>query len=197
MLEGQKYCVYNLHVQPEASVDILGLYSSDQFGVILDISRSLPADVILVVKEHPQGVGDRVREFYNAVNDLPNTMLVSPYSDNWALMENAFAVMTVSGTSSFQAALLGIPSVIFSDMFFGELPNIHRCRCREELPDIMEKCLNADRTDVRERCTAFLAKLYRNSYSGSVLCRQVSESNISEKNFRTAAAGFNAVLKSL
>lgn len=193
-LKGQKYCVYNLHMQPEASIDVLGAYNSDQFHIIQNIARSLPADAVVVVKEHPQAVGDRVREFYNAVNDLPNAVLVHPESDNWELTAGAFAVVTVSGTAAYQAALLGTPSVVFSDVFFAELPLVHRCRSQEELPDVLKKCMDSDRNPDRAACTAFLAKLMKNSFEGSVYGREVSDGNVQDANFRTAAKGFNAVL---
>ncbi len=181
-------------MQPEASIDVLGAYNSDQFHIIQNIARSLPADAVVVVKEHPQAVGDRVREFYNAVNDLPNAVLVHPESDNWELTAGAFAVVTVSGTAAYQAALLGTPSVVFSDVFFAELPLVHRCRSQEELPDVLKKCIDSDRNPDRAACTAFLAKLMKNSFEGSVYGREVSDGNVQDANFRTAAKGFNAVL---
>jgi hypothetical protein len=193
-LKGQKYCVYNLHMQPEASIDVLGSYNSDQFHIIQNIARSLPADAVVVVKEHPQAVGDRVREFYNAVNDLPNAVLVHPESDNWELTAGAFAVVTVSGTAAYQAALLGTPSVVFSDVFFAELPLVYRCRSQEELPDVLKKCMDSDRNTGTAPCTAFLAKLIKNSFEGSVYGREVSDGNVQEANFKAAAKGFNSVL---
>ena len=193
-LSGMKYCVYNLHMQPEASIDLLGAYNSDQFHIIQNIARSIPADAVVVIKEHPQAVGDRVREFYNAVNDLPNAILVHPEADNWELMAGAFAVITVSGTVAYQAALTGTPAVVFADMFFDELPLVHRCKSQEELPDILEKCMNSNRKPDRTACTAFLARVIKNSFEGSVYGREVSDSNVQEENFKTAAKGFNAVL---
>ncbi|MCD8490799.1 MAG: hypothetical protein LRY51_02265 [Geovibrio sp.] len=181
-------------MQPEASIDVLGSYNSDQFHIIQNIARSLPADAVVVVKEHPQAVGDRVREFYNAVNDLPNAVLVHPESDNWELTAGAFAVVTVSGTVAYQAALLGTPSVVFSDVFFAELPLVYRCRSQEDLPDVLKKCMDSDRNPDRAACTAFLAKLIKNSFEGSVYGREVSDGNVQEANFKAAAKGFNSVL---
>lgn len=196
-LKDMKYCVYNLHVQPEASIDLLGAYNSDQFHIIQNIARSLPADAVVVVKEHPQGVGDRVREFYNAVNDLPNAVLVHPEADSWELTENAFAVLTVSGTVAYQAALLGVPSVVFSDVFFEELPLVHRCRSQEDLPAILEECLNTEKKTDRYAASAFLAKVIKNSYEGTVYGREAGCGNVNGENFEKAAKGFNAVLKHL
>lgn len=195
-LKDMKYCVYYLHVQPEASIDLLGAYNSDQFHIIQNIARSLPADAVVVVKEHPQAVGDRVREFYNAVNDLPNAVLVHPDSDSWELTENAFAVLTVSGTVAYQSALLGTPSVVFSDVFFEDLPLVQRCKSQEELPAIIENCLKQDKNDTYA-CTNFLAKVIKNSYEGTVYGKEAGCGNVNEENFMKAAKGFNAVLKHL
>ena len=194
-LADMKYCIYNLHLQPEASIDVLGAYNSDQFNIIQNISRSLPADAVVVVKEHPQGVGDRVREFYNAVQDLPNALLVHPESDPWELMRNAFAVLTISGTAAYQAALMGVPSVVFSDVYFDELPLVKRCRNHEELPEILSECAKIKHGGNREASIYFLAKVLKNSYEGSVYGREVSDENVQNANLKLAAEGFKSVMR--
>lgn len=196
-LKDMKYCLYNLHMQPEAGIDILSAYHSDQFNIIQNVARSIPADCVLVVKEHPLGVGDRIREFYNAVNDIPNTILVHPEADNWELMTGALVFVTVAGTGAYQAALLGTPTIVFADMFYNELPMITRCRDHEELPEIIEKCLKSERNPDRDACIRFLAKVIKNSFPGAVSGREISDNYVCEDNFSLAAKGFNAVLSEL
>ncbi|WP_022850398.1 hypothetical protein [Limisalsivibrio acetivorans] len=189
VLDGLKYAVYFLHVQPEASIDVLGAYHSDQFALISDIARSLPSDMVLVVKEHPQGVGDRVREFYNALIGMPNVILVHPESDSYELISGAERVYTVTGTVAYQAGLMGIPAVTFSDMFFNKLPMVERCRCREDLINFTPvKGGNSP-----EKCSAFLARIIKNSFEGSVYGEDVSETG--EDDYRMAAEGFKKAME--
>ncbi len=119
-----KYILITLHKTPESSVDVVGRYYEDQLTNIINLWRKIPNDVYIVIKEHKSALGDRGKRFYGVLKSFTNILIVSEQSDIEELMKNALFVSSISGTSAFEAAKLGVKSVIFSDVYFAKLQMI-------------------------------------------------------------------------
>ncbi|MCP4569370.1 MAG: UDP-N-acetyl glucosamine 2-epimerase [FCB group bacterium] len=113
------YVLNTLHVQPEASVDVMGAYTSCQPELIRALARSIPATHDLYVKEHPVSVGTRPPEFYKAITSTPGVQLIDPFADSHQLIRHADLVIALSGTIAYEAALYGKPAMTVVPMFFG------------------------------------------------------------------------------
>lgn len=154
---------YGLHVQPEASIDVLGSYFSDQLKLIKDIRRALPFDVTLVVKEHPNFLGIKSIGFFRELRRIPNVALVRHDVSSFDLYKRAALVLTVSGTTGYEAALLGIPVITFSPLYFEGLSAVHRCTDITTLQSLARKLLDGFKRDLPADCT-FMENMVRQSY---------------------------------
>lgn len=165
--DNDMFILYPLHKQPESSIDVLGDYYSDQANLIRQISRSLPAGYSLFVKEHSNAIGDRPIKFYQEVSKLPNTKLISPYTESFRLLQHASVVVTVSGTMAYEAGLLDRPAITFSNMFFNKLPSLRYCSSVRELPKLISELIeyNSVAADVSKKLN-FLEFVYKNSFKG-------------------------------
>ncbi len=85
----QRFWVYYLHKQPEASIDVVGRYFEDQYANILRLARMLPDDCHLLVKEHSNAVGDRPYRFYQRVKELNRVDLIDEKADSLVLIDQA------------------------------------------------------------------------------------------------------------
>lgn len=160
-----RVCYYGLHVQPEASIDVLGSYFSDQFKLIRDIRRALPFDTTLVVKEHPNFLGIKPTSLFRAIRRLPNVKLVHHDTSSFDIYQRASLVVTVSGTTAYEAGLLGIPAVVFSPMYFDGLSSVRHCADISQLKGIVEELLSDFRRDWVADCR-FMDQLMARSYPG-------------------------------
>lgn len=115
------FVLYAMHKQPESSIDVLGRYYEDQFKLVHAIWRSLPPGWSIYVKEHTNAIGDRSPAFYKQINRLPNAYVIDEKASAKLLIKEAQAVFTVTGTISYEAALLGKPSFTFAPLFFNRL----------------------------------------------------------------------------
>lgn len=140
-LEEVKYAYYPLHVQPELSIDVLAPYYTDQLNLIKSIAISLPCDTVLLVKEHPNFIGQKPLSFFSALTKVPNVCLVHHKTDSFKLTRSAEVVFTVSGTVAFEAALQDVPAIIFCDIYFDKLSCVFRCIAIEKLPELIDKAL--------------------------------------------------------
>ena len=161
-IEG-RVAYYGLHVQPENAVDVLGSYFSDQLKLLKDIRRALPFDTTLVVKEHPTFLGQRSSQFFRELRKIPNLRLVDHRVSSFDLYRRADLVVTISGTTAYEAGLLGIPAVVFSPMYFDRLSSVHYCSNISELKLLVRRLMTSFERDL-EADVNFVSELVGNSY---------------------------------
>lgn len=107
-----------LHVQPEASIDVLAYQFHNQLENIRALVRQLPCGYEMYVKEHPVAIGDRDLGFYREIRSLPSVRLIDPLSNTVDLIRTACLTLTPSGTAAFEAGLMGRPAATFAKMYF-------------------------------------------------------------------------------
>jgi lipid A disaccharide synthetase len=78
--------------------------------MISDVLWSLPVHWHVVVKENPKMKYKRNRRFYKTIKDIPRTHLASPDLSSTAILKKSSAVVSVGGTVTVEAALLGKPA---------------------------------------------------------------------------------------
>lgn len=140
-IEGEKYVYMPLHLIPESTTSILSPFYINELSVIEAVSKSIPAGWFLYVKEHQAMLGERSLSFYKAINKLPNVKMVqlNYYNDPKPWITKSQGVVTISGTSAYEAALLGKHSIVFSEVPFGLIDGVHRATSFEKLPEIFAK----------------------------------------------------------
>ncbi len=114
------YVLVNLHYQPEMSSNPSGGIFVDQLLFIEVLAKHLPAGHAIYVKEHPSqfhahlaGHTSRMPEFYHDLASYPQVQLIPLPTDPLTLIRNSRAVATVSGTSGWEAMVLGKPVISF------------------------------------------------------------------------------------
>jgi hypothetical protein len=117
----KKYIIYFLQKKPEASIDVKGLYYSDQLKNIEIIWKILPHDFDLIVKEHPSAIGFNNFSFYKNILSRNRTFLICNNEEFSTFVKNAYCTFSVSSTASMESALLDVPSFTFANCFFNEI----------------------------------------------------------------------------
>ena len=88
------------------------------------------------MKEHPtQGPSRGWREisFYEEIIKIKNVKLFHPNFDSRILLKNCKLLISVGGTSSFEATFFDKPSIIFADLGYAIIPSIKKLNSYEEL----------------------------------------------------------------
>ncbi len=193
-IEG-RIAFYGLHVQPENSIDVLGHYVNDQVKLIKDIRRSLPFDTTLIVKEHPNFLGMKSSRFFRDLRKIPNVRLIRHDVPTFDLYDRVDLVLTVSGTTAYEAGMLGIPAITFSPMYFGGLSSVRYCRSVMELKDSAADLMDDFTRDYDADCR-FMEWLLANSHDAywtdPLFDRRVME----PENVEKLAGAFTALLES-
>jgi len=143
-----KYVYYPLHVDPEASTMVLSPMHTDQISIIESVSKSLPGDTLLVVKEHLPMLGKRPKGFYEALQKLPRVLLVRPDLNGHEIINASQGVVVITGTSALEALLLGKKALVIGDSPYLPIGNrlLHEPSLHK-LPHAIQALCNSDSLD--------------------------------------------------
>jgi|LWDU01.1.fsa_nt_gi hypothetical protein len=112
-LKGKKIVYFPLHLEPEVALLWISPEFSNSVEMITWISKSLPADTVLVVKEHLTCLGIRSKSYYDKLRMLPNVVLAHPIVESWAWIKTSIFVTTITGTVSVEAVYFKKPVLSF------------------------------------------------------------------------------------
>lgn len=163
----EEYVYFPLHMQPEASTMLLAPYYLDQLSVIESLSRSVPLNYRLVVKEHPSMIGRRGGGFYKKIKMLPNVILVDPSCDGLGLVSKSSLVFTITGTAGLEGMLLGKPVVVIGSPFYRHCPLVRDASnvAPPQWQYVIKEMLENFKSD-RELLERFVAILFDKSFAG-------------------------------
>lgn len=112
-LHNYRIVFFPLQMEPEVSL----LYYSPEFNNTMEaitwISKSLPADTILVLKEQAKSFAVRSRWYYKQLNKIGNVWWANPtiHSSEW--INSAQIVATITGTAAIEAIHMDKPVISF------------------------------------------------------------------------------------
>lgn len=196
-LESKKFFFVTLHMQPEASVDVVGRYYEDQFEMIRNVWRILPNDYYLVVKEHTNAIGNRGRTFFKKCLSLKNILIVDEQESSHRILNLSETVFTNSGTVALEGALYGKDVFVFSEIFFGKISNCHKISL-EDLKfssNYFQMLDNCKKRDMNKMTISEYSKyILQSSFSGVIDPHDGSHYFTDVDNVNTIAEGFVKLL---
>ena len=151
-LSGRSYMFFGLHCEPETALGVMSPEFNEQLALIELVAKNLPAGTVLAVKEHLAAFGRRPKEFYSTIQEIPNTVLVSPYEDAVEVAKTARAVIIITGSLGFEAAINGIPVISFGiHNNINMLPHVHPVESWKELRPLLAKLSGDSAEEGKER----------------------------------------------
>ena len=107
------FAFFPLHFEPEVALQVFGRPFQNQIEVVRNLALSLPAGMLVLVKEHPRALGFRPYGYYRKLLEIPNVRLVDHRLPTHRVIRNADLVAVISGSTGFEAAVLGKPVITF------------------------------------------------------------------------------------
>lgn len=161
--KNEKFVYFPLQVEPDRNLLLGAPYFTNQLENIRHIAKSLPIGYKLYVKEHPgQNRTWRSISDYKEIMNIPNVCLIHPSVSSDELYRHCSLVITIVGTSGFEAAFYGKPSIVFGDVSYSILPSVFCVKQLEDLPKIIKTSLQTipHPTDLEK----FIKLLEQNSF---------------------------------
>jgi hypothetical protein len=166
----QKYIYYPLHTSPEYSTNFQATMWMNQLANIELLSKSIPSDWVVYVKEHPATLPGRVRplQFLKDIVRYPNVRMAPLDLDTHHIISNAQMVAVVTGTSAWEAIQRGTPVITFARNYFDVLELSRVCSNPERLSnDIQEELVRSRAIPLEERkkrLTHYLAAILEQAF---------------------------------
>jgi hypothetical protein len=179
---GQKFVLFPLHFQPEASTCVCAAKYEKQLFFIDSLAKSLPSDTVLYVKEHTAFLGHRASSFYRALQNYPNVVLIDPWASTRALIQASQAVTTLTGTAGWEAMLLQKPVVVGGTVFYENAPGVMRA---EDIYGSYERLMRSYRQPERSEIVLYLCEYLSSIYKGTAV--RTAKAYLTADNFENLA----------
>jgi hypothetical protein len=144
-LDKEKFVIFPLSYTPEGSTFTISPLFLNEIHCIELISKCLPVDYKLVLKEHPVMLGQRYLSFYKKIQKLPNIIFLHPFSNYKIknLISKSSAVATISGTAGFEALMLKKTVILFARPLYSVIKGCYLFEnvknFKKDLADILNK----------------------------------------------------------
>jgi hypothetical protein len=191
--EGMDFVYFPLQKDPEVAIMQSAPECLDQFAAIVSIARDLPAGVKLAVKENPSAIGRRATAFYDQIAGLKNVALLNLDTPSIAAIKQAKATVTIAGTASMEAAILGKPSLTFSPhVKWAFLSHVRIIKSESHLAALLDWAVNGpfDEEQARADGSRFAEALAQASMDMSGFRRdEKKRTHVRDENIETVYQG--------
>ena len=158
-----KFVYFPLQFQPEATIDVLSPYFSNQIETARQVAMSLPDDYVLVVKEHPGMVGLRPPSYLEKIARTPNIKLIDYRISGEEVLKKSALVVSPSGTTIAEAAFLRKPVIQLGNLGTTlKLPNVFKHTDTATLSAKIKEVLNINlnTAEYERRLENYVAAVY-------------------------------------
>lgn len=165
-VQGEQYIYFPLQYQPEATSNPMGggMYA-DQTIPLNILSKSLPADMKIYVKTHPEQLSlMRTQDYYDEIARIPKVRLMKIETSTYELMKNAVAVASLTGTALWECQFFGVPALAFGYSVKNLAPLTYHVRTVEECKEALRKIALMPRKDVIKELKIYTKALHNVSF---------------------------------
>ena len=157
------FVYFPLHLQPEMTTAAIGGQYSDQLLAIEKLSRILPSNYFIFVKENPkQGGQMRGQQFFGRLNRIRNVQWLPSWANTHELIDKCQFVATITGTVGWEAICKGKIVLVFGMPWYRNLTGVISFREGLTLEDI-SKC-----TIKHEQLERQVGQLISRSHVGNI-----------------------------
>lgn len=192
---GERFVLFPIHFQPEASTLVQAPMYLNQLALIEDVARSLPIGVRLYVKEHLSNRGRRPLAFYRAIKRICGVRLLGPDEDTWSLIQAAEAIAVITGTMGWEGLLYDKPVVVFGDAFYSHLPGVYRAldAPKDRWHALFERAISHHRPQP-DALRRYIVALHDSSFPGFMKNPNTFPQVLAPENVKAIAAALRAVV---
>lgn len=139
--DGYRVLLWPLQLYPEAATLVQGRWIHDQPALIKIVSRVLPADVVIAVKEHKVALGRRAFDFYEQIAQLHNVRFLQEDAKPFELLSACAGVVTISSSMGLEALMTNKPVITFGDAPYNSVPGVILARDVSRLQEYVDHAL--------------------------------------------------------
>jgi hypothetical protein len=188
------FVYFALHLQPELTTSALGNRYVDQILAVEKLRQMLPEHWNIYVKENPKQTENmRSSFFYDRLQRIKNTYLVSKDVDTYFLLKESAFPATITGTLGWEAVTGGKNVLIFGSAWYKTLPGVFSYRSDLDLNEILNYRIN--HKELEEKLSELMGKMADGVID--ITYTSIVENFSHEGNQKTVANSLKDILKSI
>ena len=164
VMETNNYVFYSIQFPKESRITMRAPQFYNQLWLIEYLSRSLPANYELVVKDHPQRLGALPLSQIRAITRYAKG--VAPTIPARKVITQADAVVTLNNTVGYEAIMHGKPVLTLGDAFYSGAGYTRDVTDIQSLPRELKAAVSSDGLSKNE-VIEFVHGILRSSYEGT------------------------------
>jgi hypothetical protein len=186
---GERYVLFPLHLQPEATTLVQAPYYLNQPALIEDIAKSLPAGYRLYVKEHTANRGRWPLHHYRHIRNIFGVRLLGPDENSWQLIQNAAAIAAITSTMGWEGLLYEKPVITFGKPFYNSFPLVYRAGdvAKDQWHEVFKKAIFSHHSD-RELLLKYVWSALHSTYPGWMATANTIPQVLDPENVKNLAA---------
>lgn len=185
----RRYVFFALHFQPERTTLPLGGSFDEQFQAINIISKAIPKDWIIYVKEHPRQFPSRLMmlksKHFRLINDyeklltLKNVRFVSIKESSEKLIKHAQFSATITGSVGWQTLLQNKSCMVFGVPWYAPCNSCYVIKSLKDCKDAIKEIKSKSKNDISLDMYKFILFMQKHMFISSDAYRYAVESDIS------------------
>ena len=159
-----EFLFYGFQLSTESTVTYKAFPYTNQIALIEMISRALPYNHFMYVREHPHWPQKYSYKFLKTLRSFPNVKIISPEISIHDILSNTKGVITLNSTTGVEALIHGKPVISFSsNIYEGYHSSAIKC---SNLFELGKKLIELINTKVNHQETiSYINRLKNNSIS--------------------------------
>lgn len=164
---GREVIFYPLHQEPEATLNYMSEFYSNQVATIENILKCLNVDQVLVVKEHPVDTGSLLRrKFWDLRRQYSGLYYLPAEVHGREVVAVSQRVVTLTSTLGWEAAVMGKKVYVLGQIFYDSFAGVTSVGDFNELKRELRSGLSGGTSALR-RAEQFVASMKEQSYPGN------------------------------
>ena len=160
MNSNDKYLFFGFHLLTESTVSYKSLPFTNQIMLIEMISRVLPYNHYLYIREHPHWTENYTYKFLKKTKSFPNVKIINPSISIHDILKSSKGTLTLNATTGIESLMYGKPVLSFSsNMYHGYHSSAISCK---NLFDLGKKLSQLINTNVKKEETIMYINRLRN-----------------------------------
>lgn len=198
-----RYIYFALHYQPEqTSLPMAGIFEN-QYMTISLLSRFLPSDWYIYVKENPYqflNMDPHQRDFksklfYKTVSELPGVKLIPMRYNSFELIDHSQAVATLTGMTGWEAINRGKPVLCFGYSSYRNNDGVFHINSDIDLLNAINRLENGSLVPDIKKIRFYVSLLYKHTSPGVVKNFEYDVYGINKET--NSQSWYSEILKSL
>ncbi len=135
--DGQKYIYFPFHFTEDAQVRLKYPKGYNQYELIRNISRNLPIDTKLLVKEHPAYAGNYSLWELHDLSNHPNIVVLHPGVSSKEIFTHIDFVITINSTVGYEALFYDKIVLTMGSSFYESFPGVINIKDVDEIYGVL------------------------------------------------------------